>query len=178
MGVRAAWLCLAILMALAPAAGASADYVRDEIRVKMRNGPGERHGSSRVLISGDPVTPLAQRNGWIRVRTQNGEEGWVPSSYLTKNPPASVALPRAEAKLAQAQARLEALEEKFGGQIEAVAELDTLRSRNLALESENIELAGAERWKTLGIGALILLVGFGVGATLARGGGRPGRLKL
>ncbi len=178
MSVRAAWLCLAVLMALAPAAGTGADYVRDEIRVKMRDGPGERYGSSRVLLSGDSVAPLAQEDGWIQVRTQEGQEGWVPSSYLTRSPPASVSLPRIEAKLAQTKARLEELEEKLGGQIEAVAELDTLRSRNLALESENIELTGADRWKTLGIGALILLAGFGVGASFARSGGRPRRLKL
>ena len=177
MSVRRPTLFLAALMTLAPA-GASADYVRDELRVKMRSGPSERYDGSQVLVSGNAVTVLARDDGWVQVRTRNGAEGWVPTRYLTKVAPASVLLPQVEAKLAQAQGRLEEIEEKMGTQLEAVAELDTLRSRNLALESENIELAGSQRWKTLGTGALILLAGFGVGAGLARGGGRPRRLKL
>ena len=163
----------------APAVARAAEFVRDEIRINMRTGPGSQFRILKVLVSGDSVTRLAENDSWVNVKTADGESGWVPAGYLTPEPPASVTLPRVEARLVQAQARIETLQEQLSTQAEAVAELDTLRSRNLELENENIALGGSEGWKTLGMGALIALVGLGVGASW-RGGGaaRTRRIKL
>jgi hypothetical protein len=177
--VRARRILATLILVLAPALAAAADYVRDEIRINMRTGAGNQFRIVKVLTSGDAVTRISESDGWINVKTPAGEEGWVPVGYLTAEAPASVTLPRVEARLAQAQAQIETLQQKLSTQAEAVAELDTLRSRNLELENENIALGGSDRWKTLGMGALIVLVGLGIGASWRSGGAsRTRRIKL
>ena len=177
--MHARLILAALLLLLAAPLAAAADFVRDEIRINLRSGPGNQFRVVRILVSGDSVTRLAEDDGWINVKTQAGEDGWVPARYLTAEAPASATLPRVEARLAQAQSQIETLQQKLSTQAEAVAELDTLRSRNLALENENIALGGSDRWKTLGMGALIALVGLAIGASW-RGGGasRARRIKL
>ena len=153
--------------------------MRDTIRVNMRTGPGNQFRILKVLGSGDPVSKLAENDSWVNVRTPEGEEGWVPIGYVTPRVPASVSLPRVEAKFAQSQARVEELESKLGGQVDAITELETLRARNLTLEEENDALVGSARWRSMGIGALIAFGGLLVGAMWPRGGaaGRR-RIKL
>jgi len=174
-----ALIALAPFLALAVPAAAQTQYVRDELRVNMRTGPGNQYRITRVLVSGDAVTHLAENDGWVQIRAADGEEGWVPSGYVGAATPASVSLPRAEAKLAQAQARVEELEGRLGSQTDAITELETLRARNLELETENIQLVGSARWKSLGIGALIAAAGVALGAMWPRGGAsRARRIKL
>ena len=177
--MRARLILTALLLVLALPLAAAADFVRDEIRINMRTGPGNQFRIVKILVSGESVVRVAEDGGWINVKTRDGEDGWVPAGYLTREAPASVTLPRAEARLAQSQAQVETLQQKLSTQAEAVAELDTLRSRNLELENENIALGGSDRWQTLGMGALIALVGLAIGASW-RGGGasRTRRIKL
>ena len=168
-----------LVMGLAPLALAQEHYVRDEIRINMRTGPGNQFRILKVLGSGDAVHKLAENDSWVNVRTPDGDEGWVPVGYVTPKVPASVNLPRVEAKLAQAQARVGALEATLGGQADAITELETLRARNLELEEDNDALVGSARWRSMGIGALIAFGGLLVGAMWPRGGaaGRR-RIKL
>lgn len=178
MGFRGVILA-ALVLALAPAASAQTQYVRDEIRVNMRTGPGNQFRILKVLVSGDAVTKLAENDNWVNVRTPDGEEGWVPIGYVLSKVPSSVTLPRVEAKLAQAQSRVEELETQMGGQSEAIAELETLRARNLELETANDQLVGSARWRSMGIGALIAFAGLIVGVMWPRGGtGSRRRIKL
>ena len=176
--MRLAGLGLAFLL-LAPAlqSRAQTEYVRDEIRIKLRDGPSDRFQLVRVLVSGDPVSRIEQRNGWVKVRTKEGSEGWLPDGYLTQALPASVALPRLEAKLAQARGRVDQLDAELERQRSLVEETEALRARNLALEKESAE--GATRWRTMSVGAAIALAGLLVGILLPRSsGGRSRRLKL
>ncbi len=166
------------LLALVPSVPASADYVRDELHINMRTGPGNQYRILRVLVSGEQVSRLGENDGWVNVRSADGQEGWVPDGYVIPNAPASVALPRVEAKLTQTQAKIEELQAKLATQIEAITELDDLRARNEQLETENMQLVGSAFWKTLGMGALIALGGLIVGAMWPRGGGRSKRIKL
>lgn len=160
----------AFVLALAPMASAQTHYVRDEIRVNMRTGPGNQFRILKVLVSGNPVTKLAENDKWVNVRTPDGEEGWVPVGYVMPKVPASVTLPRVEAKLAQTQSRIEELEGLLGGQTDAITELETLRARNLELETANDQLVGSARWRSMGMGALIALGGLIVGVLWPRGG--------
>ena len=166
-----------VLMGASEAQAAKKGWVRDGLRFNMRAGPGNHFRILKVLKSGDPITQIADANGWINVRAADGREGWVPEGYTSFDPPPSVALPQLQAKLEAAEARVKELETKLGDQTEAITEVETLRSRNLELEEANIRLVGSSRWKLLGIGALITLVGIALGATWPRGS-RSRRIKL
>lgn len=172
---------LLLLIGLAgPAASpVAADWVRDEIRINMRTGPGVQFRILRSLGSGDVVEPLGAQSDWVRVRTEDGEEGWVPGGYLVQEKPPSLRLPLVEAQLRRAEAQLEELRGELEAKTVAVTELDGLRSQVEKLETDNIRLVGSARWKMLLTGAGIVLVGMLLGVILPRGGSqRARRIKL
>jgi SH3 domain protein len=164
--IRASLVFLAALSAAAlPAQG---DYVRDQLRINMRSGPGLQYRIVKLLQSGDQVARLSQQDDWIQVRSPDGSEGWVPAGYLAAEAPPSVMLPRLQSRLRDAQARLQELEGKLEVQGEAVRELESLRSQVDQLQKENIRLSGSTRWKELASGGAIVLVGMLIGALLAK----------
>jgi SH3 domain protein len=170
-------LCAGIVAFVGPALSASAEYVRDGIRINLRTQPGNEYRIIDTLASGDRVSKLSEVEDWIRVRVDGGEQlvGWVPKGYLTRDVPASLRLPQIQTKFASARKRIEALEQKLEAQAEAVLELETLRTETATLRTENLQLSGAERWRSLGMGALIAFVGVLVGIVWPRGGTRGAR---
>jgi SH3 domain protein len=176
--IRAICALLVALGATVPSLSA-ADFVRDEIRINMRSGPGLEYRIVQLLRSGDEAKRLAERGDWIQVRLRDGKEGWVPSGYLTPKPPASVEVPELRSRLQDVETRAGRLQEQLGNQAEAMRELETLRVRVRELQAENIRLSGSSRWKELTAGGVIVLVGMVIGALLPKGGRqRSRRLKL
>ena len=167
----------ALLLALALPAAAHAEYVRDGLRINLRSRPGRQYRILETLSSGDKVSKLAEVDEWIQVRVDNGERitGWVPRGYLTEALPASVSLPRVQTRLDRAQSRITELEAKLGEQTAVVEEVETLRNQNAVLKTENLRLSGSERWRSLGMGALIALGGLLVGVLWPRGSSRSTR---
>jgi len=178
---RSALIPAALVLALALPAAAHADYVRDGLRINLRSQPGQRYRIVRTLASGDKVAKLAEVEDWIQVRLNDDERttGWVPKGYLSKTAPASVSLPRVQIRLDQAQSRVTDLEAKLGAQTAEIEELGALRSENAVLKTENLRLSASERWRSLGMGALIALGGLLVGVLWPRGSSRSAhRIKL
>jgi SH3 domain protein len=169
---------LLLALALAPPA-ARADYVRDEVYVHLRAGPGLQYKILKMLKSGDSVTRLSETDEWIQAQTGEGDVGWMPTGYLSAEPPPSVAMPQVQAQLAQAQARIDELEKKIAAQGQAMDELQALRERSSALESDNARLSVAATWKNMATGVGILLLGALIGLVIPRGGNvSRTRLKL
>jgi SH3 domain protein len=174
------WAAIALLAALfAAPAPASADFVRDELRINMRAGPGLQYRIVKVLSSGEEVARVGARDDWVEVRAGDGSQGWVPAGYLSKEAPPSVTLPKVESRLERAQARVRELEEKLASQQEALTELHAAKSRAEELEVKNIRLSGSTRWKELAAGGGIVLVGMLLGSFLAKANKpRSRRVKL
>lgn len=170
-------LCVGIGTLMGPASPASAEYVRDGIRINLRTQPGNQYRIIGTLASGDRVAKLSEVDDWIQVRVNNGDRrvGWVPKGYLTQEVPASLRLPQIQTQFASARERIQTLEQKVEAQAEAVLELEMLRTETTTLRTENLQLSGAERWRSLGMGALIAFVGILVGVVWPRGGTRGAR---
>lgn len=122
-------------------------YITDELHVPMRSGKGnEFRILHRGLPSGTRLTLLedAPNDGWSRVRTPDGEEGWVPRQYLVAEPVAEIKLQRAEANLA----RFEKMEGNLGGEVRRLegenhklgTALQTAQENSRQLEKELKEL--------------------------------------
>ncbi len=172
--MRARGVLLVLLaLAMAPGALAQTEYVRDEIRIKLRDGPGDRFDTVRVVVSGETVSRLEERGDWAQVRTRDGSEGWLPVRFLTPTAPASVALPRIEASLSRARERVVELEGVVAEQTADLEETEALRTRNVELQQESA--TSASRWRDMGIGAAILLTGLLLGAFSPRSSGNRGR---
>jgi SH3 domain protein len=170
-------IALSLLLSLAPLA-AGADYIRDEVVVYLRAGAGLEYKILKALKSGDVVKRLSETDEWIQVQTSEGQTGWLPTGYLSAEPPPSIALPQVQTQLSQAQGRIDELEKKLASQGQAMGELDSLRQRSSELANENARLSVAATWKNMATGVAILLLGALVGLVIPRGGVSRTRLKL
>jgi SH3-like domain-containing protein len=116
------------LLLLAPLIGSSAIaetvYVTDELRLGLYQGEETSGRPFKTLISGDALEVLERALMSIRVRTEDGEEGWVKTAYIVtvepgrrraekleaQNTQLQVGLTEARTEIVSAQSRIEALE--------------------------------------------------------------------
>ena len=167
-------LILALVwLALAPPSHAQEQYVGDELRINLRDGPGDGYSVINVLVSGDPVALLAQRDGWIQVRTDEGSQGWLPQGYLSETAPASVALPRLESRLAKTRQRVQQLEGELAKREQALRKAEEPSAQPTSVEQADSD--GSDRWRSMTAGAAIALAGVVLGLLLPRTGPARGR---
>jgi len=98
----------------------------------MRSGKGNRQSIVRQLKSGTRLELLETDSdeGYTRVRTRSGAEGWVLSRYLVRTPTARLQVPELEQKLRESQTSLSRISN----------ELKQLKISRSSLESEIGEL--------------------------------------
>ena len=109
-------------------------WVSDSFEVMMRSGKGNRQSIVRMLNSGTQVEllELDEAEGYARVRTAGGTEGWVLSRYLLTSPPAKVRLPSVEQQLATSQGKRRDLEQQL---TEVQQERDALKRQVADLQN-------------------------------------------
>lgn len=129
----------ALLLVATLAGGASARlFVTDQLEVDLRSGPTLAYRIIRMLPSGTPVERLEEQEGWARVRTPAGEEGWILARYLTPDAPKG---PRLQAALRELETlRSEAAQHK-GALDGAQTERDRVgaEARRLQARLEEVE---------------------------------------
>lgn len=155
-------------------------WVRGEIRLNVRTGPGTQFRIMGVTETGDGVEILARGDNWtqIRVQDENGKsiEGWIPEGYLRPEPPPTVRLNQAEARLSQLDGELSELRKQSKT---LVSQNDLLTGRDgdqqgqiKQLTMENMELKAGARYPEWITGASIFAAGMVLGAMLHRGQSR------
>ena len=115
---------------------------------------------------------LARKESWTRVRTSEGETGWIPAGYLETEPPPQLRLDQLENETEALRAKLSALQTEAGGLRESNATLNSTdgaqREQIESLQIENFELHAGRRSQEWITGALILSGGMALGAFLHR----------
>lgn len=120
------------LLCLSASLAASAQelrYVSDKLFVPLRSGMGSSFRiTHRGLPSGTTLTLLEENldEGWSKVSTASGKEGWVQNQYIVDEPIAKIKLERADKKIIQLTTRQTTLNN----------ELKTLRSQNTELKTQ------------------------------------------
>jgi len=152
--------------------------------IELRSGGTLGHRVLGAVAPGEKVEVLKKGNGWARVRTGAGKEGWVVESHLNGTAPPLERVGQLEAEAARMRSELAGLEtererlratagELEGRDAERTGELDRLLR-------ENARLSAGERWTEWLTGAGILAAGMALGALL-RGflaGRRAARIRL
>ncbi|GKS68028.1 SH3 domain protein [Nitrosomonas sp. PY1] len=114
-------------------------YVSDQLEVTLRRGPTLSHAILRMLKSGTPVEVLEvdKESGHTRVKTNNGQEGWILTRYLSAEPTARV----------QLEQLLKSMNQKEDANVSVIEQLKTIRNEHenakqliSQLESENKKL--------------------------------------
>jgi len=80
--------CLLLGAGVAPAA--EQRYIVDTLVVSLREGPGPHFKAVKTLQTGQSFEVLETKDDFVRVRTAEGDEGWVQSQYTDSRPPNAV----------------------------------------------------------------------------------------
>lgn len=126
-------------LAATTAAGQSVRYIQDFIKVPLRTGTSTQNKILRMLPSGARVELLEESgDGYARVRSEEGTEGWILSRYLMEEPSARDRLALAQKSLAAQQDENQSLKREINTLKAHAAEMD--RS-NKELETTNADLS-------------------------------------
>ncbi|MCB1865605.1 MAG: TIGR04211 family SH3 domain-containing protein [Chromatiales bacterium] len=129
-------LAATICALLAAGQGSAATrYVTDDFKVTVRSGPSTEHRIVRMLGSGTAVSldAQAEQDGYVRISTPDGKEGWILSHQLMEQPSARDRLAASQQRFDNADARIRAAEQK---QADLQAEASALRSQSDQLQNE------------------------------------------
>lgn len=138
--MKATSLFLVLVAAVSGLAQAETRYVSDRLEIQMRTGKGTQFKILRMLPSGTALEVLEvdQQNGYSRVRSAGGVEGWVLNRYLMKGKAARDRLAEAEKELARLELENRKLSASVGELKNAKGSIDQERG---ALSKENRKLS-------------------------------------
>lgn len=171
-GLRAPLMLAASLAVLATPSAAERAWVKDELRLNLRAGPGVQYRILGVAKTGDSIEVVSRTDEWTQIRVDGKGNAWIPAGYLQSEPPASLRLTKAETEATELRDRVASLSEKASALRSANEDLkarDETRSAELErLVRENLQLRAGARWPEWIAGAGVLGVGMIVGGLLHR----------
>ena len=167
---------LGALMLLATPSLAERGWVKDELVLNLRSGPGRNFRILGVIKTGEQIDVLERASEWTQVEVGRVGRGWIPNGYLQADPPARHILPQREletAELREEIARLASESEELHSTNRRLAERDQSRNQKIErLVRENLELRVGPRWPEWIAGASILGVGMILGSILQKNSAR------
>jgi len=133
-------LLAALCVAWGSASLADTRYVTDELKVTLRRGESTGHKVIKMLPSDTRVEVLStnEKNGYARVRTADGEEGYILSRMLKVERPARERLAEAEKMLEALRASPDKLRQEL---TTTKQELEQVSGAYNALQQENQKLS-------------------------------------
>jgi len=147
-----------------------------EVTLTLRTGAGTQYRIIGSLSTGDVVTILTRGDGWTKVRTAEGKEGWVSAGFLQPSPPAQIQLENLTRDAEELRRQVADLSETNAELSATKAEIETndetQRHEIERLTRENFQLRAGARWPEWITGAGIVLVGMALGALLGRNAAR------
>lgn len=153
---------VAFLLALPLASQAERGWVKDEVVLYKRTGPGTQFRILGAVKTGENFQILERTEKWTKVQDEKGD-AWIPVGFLQPEPPARILLERhlAETKELRGNAGklTTELEELRTANATLTKEHGALQERFKKVERENIELRAGARWPEWIAGASILMVG-------------------
>lgn len=173
-------LCATALVA--GVAGAETSWVKDELTLNLRTGPGNQYRIKGIIKTGESVQVVNRREGWTEVRSTRLGNGWVPEGFLQPEPPAGLRLAQTEAETAEFRSQYSSLTERVDQLEKQNAELSesdgAQRAEIETLTRENLELRAGARWPEWITGAVILGAGMLLGAIVHSVSGRRQRPRI
>jgi SH3 domain protein len=166
------------VFALALPATVRADpaWIRGEIRLNLRTGPGNNYRIVGSLGTGDKVDVVQRTEKWTQIRLEDGQDGWIPAGYLQDEAPPAIRLGDLEEEVVELRGQLETITAEREALAEKNASLagnDDEQLQQIAeLTRENARLKGGQRWPEWITGAGVLCVGMLLGAAWSRSTGR------
>jgi len=151
---------VALMMSWAGMVAAESASVVDNVRANLRSGKGENYRSLRILPAKTEVEVLESDDDYSKIKTADGQTGWVKSSLLN-----SVQ----QAAAAEAASQAAPAFDLVAAQKEILAAREQLAKMQGELEQERSRTKGEPLLTTLYLVALAAFVaGMMIGALLLR----------
>jgi SH3 domain protein len=152
---------VAALLLLPSLAGAENLFVSPNIDIPVRRGAGEQYKIIKMVRVNDKTELLEEKNGWFKIRFQDGDEGWLPKSLLTSAVPVAEdvkalrteneQLQRKNSELSVELNSLKEHQDGEGGKLaECIAEQNKIKAERRASED-----TGKALWFLAGGGVLL-----------------------
>lgn len=114
-------------------------YVSDNLRVGVRSEPNNSVAPHGVVITGMQLEVLEHAHGFIRIRNENGVEGWIKDVYVTPDKPAKLMLNDLQTEQAKLRSQLskqeKILKDENSKSVAMSAELEKLKTTNSKLQA-------------------------------------------
>ncbi len=147
-----------------------------KVSLTLRTGAGTQYRIIGSLTTGDVATILTRGEGWTKVRTADGKEGWVSAGFLQASPPAPVKLERLGREAEELRRQVADLSDETTdlrtNKDELESDDEEQRLEIDRLTRENYELHAGARWPEWITGAGIVVIGMALGALLGRNASR------
>ena len=121
-------------------------YIHDQLRIGVRPEPDNAAAPLTVVVTGAKLEVLDSSSGYLKVRTEDGVEGWVKDIYTTKEAPAIVQLNELSQNSKGSSSRIAALEKKVsimeGANKVLTAELENVKSEKEMAQMELLSMKG------------------------------------
>ena len=118
-------LVWAMLASSVAGAAENTVFVTDELRLGLYPDETTSGRPTRMLTSGDQLRILDRALRSMRVRTDNGDVGWVKSGYVVEKEPARRLIVPLQAQSEKLTASLDAMTAEKDAMAERITELDT-----------------------------------------------------
>ena len=153
-----------------PASAQERAWVRGEIRLNLRSGPGTNFRILGGVSTGDGLSILNRGEGWTKVQLDDATQGWIPEGYLKPEPPPTIRLEQLDAEVTRLRGQLETTtteSDRLRSTNESFTESDGLQRAEIdRLILDNTKLRAGARYPELIAGASILAAGMILGAML------------
>lgn len=106
-------------------------YVRDFIVITLRTGKGDEYKVVRTLKTDTPLEVLEEKDDFLRVKTRDGEEGWVRSRYIASDLPKPLIIESLRDDIKRLKQHIETLEN-------AAAKMNDQMDQNLDQSQQEI----------------------------------------
>ena len=136
---------LLLMCLLMPVSYAKSQYVTDILYITLRTGPGDEFKVLKALKTGTKLELIEENDdGYSRVTTESGEEGWARTKYLVDEPVAMLQLVELQSKMDSLMKEYDELKSRSSSSREKIKELEKdrkrLESTNTNLKNENTKM--------------------------------------
>lgn len=129
------------LLGLSVNAWGKSVFVNDQLRVGVRPEPSQVVAPIGVVLTGMKLEVLATKSSFVKIRTEEGLEGWIKDIYVTDKVPAILRLKDVELQQQKYKAKMDEIE-KTKSALEAANsilnnQIDVLKSQRAELQRNN-----------------------------------------
>lgn len=119
-------------------------YINDTMRVGVRPEPSNDVGPVAVVMTGMKLEVLERSDGYIRIRSDNGIEGWIKEIYVSEKLPAQLELAKLQKEYQQlvsdSSKSADVIKAAEQAKVALAEELNVLKEQNRDLQAELQEL--------------------------------------